>query len=452
MPELFNGYSQYLPDLSSFILTFAEGAICMLLLTFAYRRRKLYILRLLATILVGIVLCFIFTLWKSSYDDQTSAQAIVCRITTYTLINLYLLTILFFCYRENSTENLLCWSLSVSINSLAMISYSVILNICGIDDKTSISFFETSNIVRDYAILLSYHFVIYLIFAFLFLRRNKIQQNRTTSLSVAITAFATVMFAYVLGSISRVFEYTSYEMTIITKLFKLICSGFVIYLSLGIIQRNKLSQDLEITEQLLKQEKKQYEISKSTVEIINMKCHDLKHRLDSFEHKLNEEEMKSLKEAIEIYDSNIKTGNDILDVVMYEKQLLCNRENITLSCMADGTLLAHISPSHLYSLIGNAINNAIEAVKQIDDTEKKLISITVTRQDDNALIEISNFFTGKRLVEDGNLRTTKADFNKHGYGIKSMKYITEIYGGKFSLSTVDDIFTLTITLPVINKS
>ncbi len=446
--EMLQSPASYLPDLVSFICTFIEGLVCMLLLTFGYRRRKLYALRLLGCIAVGILLAGLFTLWKAPFGDRTDALAIFSRTATYTLLILYLLGVLAFCYREPLTECALCWSTSVSVNSVAAVSYSLLLNLCGIDDRATISFWPQADIVRDYALLIAYHLLIYILFAVLFARRNRLSGDRRTSVNVAVLSVGIVFSMYVLGSYSRAFEYMSLELTISTKLFKVICSAFVILLAFGLLQRDKLAQDLEITEQLLLQEKRQYETSKETVETINMKCHDLKHRLESFEHKLNEEELRSLKDAIDIYDSNIKTGNQILDVVLYEKQLLCRRSGIRLSCMANGALLSFMTPSHLYSLFGNAIDNAIEAVKAVDDEGKRLIDISLSAAERRAVIEISNYFAGELRIEKGIPSTTKQDGNRHGYGMKSMQYIAEQYGGTLETSAQGDIFTLKISIPL----
>lgn len=235
-------------------------------------------------------------------------------------------------------------------------------------------------------------------------------------------------------------------LTIASKLFMIVCNLSAVSSALGVLRQSRLSADLAITEQLLYEEKRHYELSKETIETINMKCHDLKHRLDSFEHKLNEEELQSLKEAIEIYDSNIKTNNQILDTVLYEKQLFCKKNDIRLQCVANGALLSFISPSHLYSLFGNAIDNATEAVKQLSK-EHRLIDLSVFAQGELVVIEVSNYFAGERKIEGSLPVTTKEDANRHGYGMKSMLYIVEQYGGKLETKVVQDIFLLRAQIP-----
>jgi sensor histidine kinase regulating citrate/malate metabolism len=78
------------------------------------------------------------------------------------------------------------------------------------------------------------------------------------------------------------------------------------------------------------------------------------------------------KEKVYIGMSSL-IDNDTLDIIITEKCLLCEKENITLTCIADGEKISFISVTDLYSLLGNAIDNAIEAVLQFEDQDKRSI-------------------------------------------------------------------------------
>ena len=85
-----------------------------------------------------------------------------------------------------------------------------------------------------------------------------------------------------------------------------------------------LNQEKEIIEQLLYERKRQYELSKENIDVINSKCHDLKHQI---------------KEAIEIYDSVLNMGNEVVDTILSGKSLNCEKRNIRLSCICDASHL-----------------------------------------------------------------------------------------------------------------
>lgn len=436
-------------QLFSFLFSFFEYIFCTVLFAVAYRRKKLYVWRLLVSAVLGLAFCFLCAVIMTVMGTGTDFLSMFTRILLNTLLSLFFLAMLWGCYEESFTECMLCWCMVVAVSTLAGQSYSVLLNIFGVDDSTTISFFNGENVMwYDYLIWGLYHMAVFVGFAALFAKRTRLQHDTKTTFSVVMLAFSVAVVSYILGSVARVYEDASAEMAMVTKLFKILCSLFVIFMALGVFQQSKLEQDLQVTEQLLEQEKRQYEISKQNVEAINMKCHDLKHRLNSFEHKLNDEELESLKEAIELYDTNIRTGNEILDVVLYEKQLYCNSTDIRLSFMVDGTRLAFMDPSHTYSLFGNAIDNAIEAVTPIEDADKRMIGVSMGNEDGGVSLEFTNYFLGERKISgDGMPQTTKEDTKSHGYGMKSMQYIVKQYRGRMETQIYDDIFILHIRFP-----
>ena len=102
----------------------------------------------------------------------------------------------------------------------------------------------------------------------------------------------------------------------------------------------------------------------------------------------------------------------------------------------------------LYVLLGNALDNAIEAVEQVQDEHRRIIQLTISRKDDFVNIRLENSYEGE-LSWDGNLpRTTKEDKQSHGIGLRSIRNIAKKYGGYASASTEDAVFILSILIPI----
>ena len=62
-------------DLFSYLLNFFKGFVCICLFTLSYNKRKYFWLRITACILSGLLLCFLFTLWKLPYDAETTPDS-----------------------------------------------------------------------------------------------------------------------------------------------------------------------------------------------------------------------------------------------------------------------------------------------------------------------------------------------------------------------------------------
>ena len=214
---------------------------------------------------------------------------------------------------------------------------------------------------------------------------------------------------------------------------------FVLYRTVDLQSENKALQ------LLWQEERKQYELSKKTIDTINIKYHDLKHKLRDM--RLPAEEVESIQEAVRIYGSRIRTGNEALDVLLTENSLRCSEAGIRLTYMGNGADLGFMQTMDVYSLFGNAISNAAEAVEKLQDPEKKIIDIVSECRGDLVSIHISNYFSGSLQIEDGLPKTSKTgEEGFHGYGMKSMKLIAEKYGGSLSASAEGDLFTLDIYL------
>ena len=104
--------------------------------------------------------------------------------------------------------------------------------------------------------------------------------------------------------------------------------------------------------------------------------------------------------------------------------------------------------SDIYSLFGNAIDNAIEAVERIEDDEKRCIIVRVKKSRGMVLVHIENYYNGELSFKGGLPQTTKKDKRYHGFGMKSIRMIVEKYHGYFSTKSTDGIFSLDILLPV----
>ena len=95
-------------------------------------------------------------------------------------------------------------------------------------------------------------------------------------------------------------------------------------------------------------------------------------------------------------------------------------------------------------MLGNALDNAIEAVREIKEEEKRVISMRVYAKEDLIILLIENTCPDETsLPADGNPATTKSDKDYHGYGIGSIRKIVEKYNGSLSLRKNDNMFILT---------
>lgn len=220
----------------------------------------------------------------------------------------------------------------------------------------------------------------------------------------------------------------------------------ILWNAFDITSHERMKNEVDMMSEMLRNERRQYEMSKENIEIINIKCHDLKHQI-SLLRDGNKEGLEEVEKALTIYDSSFKTGNDELDVLLTEKKLLCERHGIQLTCVANGKLLSFMDKLDVYSLFGNALSNAMESSEKIKDSNKRCINVIVRKVEKMLVIHVENYFIGQMDMKNG-LPVTKNDERYHGFGMLSMTRIAHKYKGDLSVSIKGDMFLLDIILPM----
>ena len=205
----------------------------------------------------------------------------------------------------------------------------------------------------------------------------------------------------------------------------------------------KLEQENRTLAELLEADKENYEQAKKDMEKINIRFHDLKQQYT----KATDEERIKLEEEMAQLNLRYFTGNKAVDITLTQKAAICNEEGIQLVCSADASCLQRMKHFHIYSMLGNALDNAIECLEQVSDVEKKVITLDIHKEKNMAVIRVENYTPKEPVFKDGSLVTSKADKNDHGYGVKSIQNTAEIYGGNAHTFVENGIFYLLITLP-----
>ncbi len=236
----------------------------------------------------------------------------------------------------------------------------------------------------------------------------------------------------------------------------------IVYLCFGLLNafsdEKRLTDESRILAQMHEKERQQYEMSKEYMDMINIKSHDLKHILYGLKEKREpaageggagtvDEEMQRIDSLLKDYDSEVKTGCEALDIVLTEKSGYCARHSIQFTPIADGSLLSFMDPADIYSLVGNILDNAIEAVAEAEE-EKRMISLYMEKESGVAHLRVENYSPVPVMFSQGLPVTTKKDKFSHGYGTKSIRHTAEKYEGVATFKQSGSFFLADIIIPV----
>lgn len=135
-------------------------------------------------------------------------------------------------------------------------------------------------------------------------------------------------------------------------------------------------------------------------------------------------------------------------VILTEKSLLCERHKIRFTYMIDGEQLDFMDPVDIASLFGNAVDNAIESVLRTDDAERRIIRLNAGVKRSFFSVHFENYCGETVVFRDGMPQTVKQDNRYHGFGVKSIRYIVEKYGGTLRMGQQGYLFNPDILLPL----
>lgn len=215
-------------------------------------------------------------------------------------------------------------------------------------------------------------------------------------------------------------------------------------------------KEVEALNNVLQNQYMQYKKSKESIELINQKYHDLKHQITALraedDFKKREEWLDTIENDIKEYEAQNKTGNPVLDTVLTSKSLSCQKYNIGFTSVVNGVLLDFMDVRDISSIFGNALDNAIEYEKNIEDEEKRLIHVSVFKEKGFIILRFENYFEGQLDFKNGLPVTTKEDKNYHGYGLKSIRHIAKKYNGTAKVYTENNWFELNVLLPDENNN
>lgn len=270
-----------------------------------------------------------------------------------------------------------------------------------------------------------------------------IEDSRLLIISI-ILIICTVILNLIYESFVKVSNLTLF---IVGCLFDMVCCFLTLFIEFEMLKSKEISEAYIQMKTIWESEKKQLEISKENMDYMKILAHDLKHELNESTLLISKDKVDELNHRIAAFGNSIKTGNDILDLVIAERTLIVQKENINLSIIADGSVLSNMKQSDCYSLFMNIMDNAIDAVKELPKDQRE-ISLAVRESMGMILIHEVNPFKGTLNFKDGLPQTTKGDSMYHGLGTKSIKGIVDSYSGDCEISIKDNnIYVLNILLP-----
>ncbi len=160
-----------------------------------------------------------------------------------------------------------------------------------------------------------------------------------------------------------------------------------------------------------------------------------------------DEYLNTLNQDLITVDTVLKTGNIMVDAILNSKLSLIQSKHITVNAKAAVPSSLDISDVDLCTMIGNLLDNALEACLRQPNTNDRFIRVFIGILKGQLYLSVSNS-TGTAVKKQGKIFISSKDSPSHGFGLMRVDRIAEKYNGYVNRQYEEGIFATEILLPL----
>ena len=216
---------------------------------------------------------------------------------------------------------------------------------------------------------------------------------------------------------------------------------------------NKNTRELYELKALARQEeydRKYYDVVEQSNNEMRVFAHDIKNHLFALSQMSDNPEVKSYIEKIsgeiQKIGKGCDSGNHTLDIILNKYVAECDRNGVFFEYDVKLANLNFVEDYDLVTIVGNLLDNALEAAEQ--SAEKKITLNTAKVNTYDSLTVTNSCDT----PPDKNLKTTKKNKQMHGLGIKSIQKAVKKYDGELEWEYDENEKQFSITIILLSKT
>lgn len=214
-------------------------------------------------------------------------------------------------------------------------------------------------------------------------------------------------------------------------------------------QNNELERQKQIIEIQASQSLKEIEAIRTSNYETSLLRHDMRHQLQSIytliENGNQEEALKYIEEtllAVENTSLQRFCSNELVNMILSYYVASMDKKNIQFDASIHITSTLPCSDQEFSSILANGLENAINAVCELDEDQRK-ITLLLKNEGLKLLLSIQNPYHKEPVFVDD---MPISHINGHGFGTQSIRYITHKLKGNCQFSADNGIFSLRVVI------
>ena len=224
---------------------------------------------------------------------------------------------------------------------------------------------------------------------------------------------------------------------------------------MGILYNENL--EMQTLKQKIEIENKQLEMYQNTTQILRNWKHDYQNHIDVMWNLLQNSQYNELSDYMhkfysEIPDSSflISTGNTILDAVISMKFILAKQKNISFQYQIVLPDMFHIDNLKFSSLLGNILDNSIEACEYCNNNP--YIRLNIKPYHDMLYLKVINSTDGNYIYNKQKELISRKHNQNHGIGLKRIHQIITELEGFYEIYPCNSTFTIKVLIPTVSTN
>lgn len=172
----------------------------------------------------------------------------------------------------------------------------------------------------------------------------------------------------------------------------------------------------------------------------------LKAHMEMKQYDEAEQYLDMLTEDLKNVDTVMKTGNVMVDAILNSKLTMIKERGIDVDATAIVPQKVPFSGVDISVLIGNLLDNAMEACIQTKESDRRFIRIYIDIVKKQLYISVTNSMKGK--AKKNGLRYLSTKNGMHGFGLLRIDSIVAKYDGFINRQNEDGVFATEVMLPL----
>lgn len=214
----------------------------------------------------------------------------------------------------------------------------------------------------------------------------------------------------------------------------------------------KANSQINILEKQLDYQKNYYEKVINNYDEARKALHDMNNHMSVIKYFLENKDYKNMDDYIQSLSKRIVTNKDnnicsnkVINAICLDKCDRCKKEGINIRFDIFINKKLNIDDLDLCIVLGNLIDNAIEACEKIKDKEvQKVIQVSARIYLNQIYIKVINLKSNKVEKINGKFLTSKKDKKNHGIGLENVKEAVHKNNGEIEIKDCNNTFEVSL--------